>query len=203
MTPIERFLRALVTLALVLVATAGSAHAQELSQPVTLVASEDLDGTPFAQTVVIATPTPVGGHIGFIVNRPTDVKLETLFPDTPSTRTVADPVYLGGPRHTDSLFVLAPAAPAGSTNVIALLPGLVAILDEDAIDLVLEQSPNDARYFIGMFLWAPGELATQVKAGIWTVKPADATVAFRKQASQLWSELRATSVRGGKSGTWL
>jgi hypothetical protein len=54
----------------------AAAHAADLSQAVILVASQELGGSPFEQTVVIATPLPQGGHIGFIVNRPTTMTRE-------------------------------------------------------------------------------------------------------------------------------
>jgi putative AlgH/UPF0301 family transcriptional regulator len=75
-----------------------TAHAADLSQAVVLVASERLSDSPFAQTVVLATPLPEGGHIGFVLNRPTGVKLESLLPDQESSRKVVDQVYAGGPR---------------------------------------------------------------------------------------------------------
>ncbi len=60
----------------------AAVHAADLSQAVILVASKDLDGSPFERTVVIAAPLPNGGHIGFIANRPTTVKLDKLLPES-------------------------------------------------------------------------------------------------------------------------
>ena len=88
-------LAVVVTTALAFVFAAfivGVARAADRSQAVVLVASQDLDGSPFEQTVVIAAPLLDGGHIGFIVNRPTPVKLETLFPDEAEMRKVNEPI---------------------------------------------------------------------------------------------------------------
>jgi putative AlgH/UPF0301 family transcriptional regulator len=178
-------------------------HAQDLSRPIMLVATDSLDATPFGQTVLLATPVAQGGHIGFIINRPSGVKLKTLLPEQPSARAVAEPVYLGGPVHTDTLFALARAAPEVGRWVIPLLPGLIAVLDEDGIDQILDQATNEARYYIGIFIWPAEELRTQVEAGLWTVKRADAASVFRKQPNRLWSELRATVPRSGEPGSWL
>ena len=71
----------LCTFAVVLlaaVALSGTARA-DLSEPVILVASSTLDGSPFEKTVLLATPLGDGGHVGFIINKPTGVKLEALF----------------------------------------------------------------------------------------------------------------------------
>src|SRR6202521_79050 len=59
-----------------------------------------------SQAVILAAPLPQGGHLGFVVNRPTQVKLETLFPEQPSTRNVAGPVYAGGPMLSYAVFFL-------------------------------------------------------------------------------------------------
>ena len=87
-------------------------------------------------------------------------------------------------------------------KVVSLLPGLYAVLDGDAVDRVLAETPNDARYFVGMTVWGPKQLEQQVQSGAWVVKPADASSVFRK-TSGLWSELRATTTRSDATGTWL
>ena len=58
----------------------GTARA-DLSEPVIVGVSSTLDGSPFEQTVLLATPLGDGGHMGFILNKPTGVKLDALFPD--------------------------------------------------------------------------------------------------------------------------
>ena len=168
-----------------------------------LIASEDLDGTPFAQTVVVAAPLPGGGHVGFIINRPTELKLDKLLPENESAHAVVDPVYLGGPRLTDTLFALAHEAPDDPDGAIPLLSDLFVVFDSDSIDRIIDQNPNEARYFVGIFVWAPGELDNEVRAGTWGVKPLDTNAVFRKQPNYLWSELSATLLRSGAYGTWL
>src|ERR1700704_7159516 len=84
----------------------GAARAVDLSQAVILVASDRLAGTIYEQTVILAAPLPQGGYLGFIINRPTHVKLETLFPEQPSTRKVTDPVYAGGPLLSNAVFAV-------------------------------------------------------------------------------------------------
>jgi len=81
----------------------GMARAADLSQAVILVASElvaseRLAGSLYEETVVLAAPLPQGGHMGFVVNRPTSVKLENLFPEQASTHNVVEPVYAAAPR---------------------------------------------------------------------------------------------------------
>ena len=194
---------ALTALAVLVLSSTCSATAEDLSQPATLIASEDLDGTPFAQTVVVAAPLPGGGHVGFIINRPTELKLDKLLPENESAHAVVDPVYLGGPRLTDTLFALSREAPDDADGAIPLLPDLFVVFDEDSIDRIIDHNPNAARYFVGIFVWPPGELDKEVRAGIWGVKPLDTNAVFRKQPKHLWSELSATLSRSGAHGSWM
>src|SRR4030095_3466074 len=92
-----RCLQSLGALLVLFAGVTGAARAVDLSQAVILVASDRLKGSLYEQTVVLAAPLPQGGHLGFVVNRPTSVKLETLFPEQPSTHNVVEPVYAGGP----------------------------------------------------------------------------------------------------------
>ena len=183
----------LIAAFLVGAALVGTARAADLSQPVVLVASQNLDGSPLQQTVVIAAPLPDGGHIGFIVNRPTTVKLETLFPEQEATRTVKEPVYLGGPALAGSVFVLMRSAPDGA-SVIPIMPGVVAVFDKETIDQVIETTPNAGRYFVGMMLWDADELEQQVAGRVWDVRHADVNNVLPARAPGLWNSLRQPMV---------
>src|SRR5262245_53928167 len=96
------------------------------------------------------------GHFGLIVNRPTQAKLAALFPTHAPSRKVAQPLYLGGPLMPTLVIALARKAPQAAA-VIPIMPGLVAVIDGRGVDRVIETAPNDARYFAGRALWAPGE----------------------------------------------
>ena len=192
----KRLAQLLLLSLLVMASVARVASAADSSHAVTLVATDALEGTPFEQTVIIAAPLPNGGHVGFIINRPTDVKLATLFPDDASSRRVDAPVSVGGPMLPLAVFALTHKAPDGDSETVTLMPGLVAVLDAAGVDHILETTPNDARYFIGLVVWAPEELAAQVDGGAWDLKPADANLVLRAKSVRLWQELR-----GNKSKT--
>jgi len=93
--------------------------------------------------------------VGFIINRPTDVKLATLFPDDASSRRVDAPVSYGGPMLPRAVFALTHKAPDDDSDIVTLMPGLVAVLDAAGVDHIVETTPNDARYFVGLVVWAP------------------------------------------------
>ena len=191
----KRLAHLLLFSVLMLASVARVALADDAPQSVTLVATDVLEGTSFEQTVIVAARLPDGGHLGFIINRPTDVKLATLFPDDASSRRVQAPVSYGGPILSSAVFAVTHKAPDGDSDSVTLMPGLVAVLDAAGVDRILATAPNDARYFVGMIVWAPEELGAQVEGGAWEVKPADPKLVLRAKSGRLWQELRGNKAK--------
>ena len=181
-------------------AMTGAAWAADLSEAVILVASDRLAGSIYEQTVILAAPLPQGGHLGFIINRPTHVKLETLFPQQPSTRNVADPVYAGGPVLSNAVFAVTRKAPdnngnnGNNGNFFSPIPGLVVVIDAATVDRIIETTPNDARYFVGLMFWAPDDLEDEIRNGAWEVRPADVDTVLRANSTGLWKSLEGPMV---------
>jgi hypothetical protein len=45
-------------------------------------------------------------HLGFIVNRPSELKLGEMFPDHAPSREIDDPVFIGAPVDAGAIFAL-------------------------------------------------------------------------------------------------
>lgn len=164
---------------------AGPARGQDMSKAVLLVASPTLQGL-YSQTLLMAAP--VGDkHVGFILNRATEVKLAALYPHHAPSAKVADPIYFGGPEMADALFAVARRDPGGQS--MALFGELFVTASAESIDRIIEQAPNDARYFAGFVGWQPGELEDEIKRGYWYATDPDPGLFFRSDTSGLWEEL--------------
>jgi putative transcriptional regulator len=195
-------LRLAQILLILLACAAGAVQAADPSAPVVLVATERLAGSGYDERVLIAVPLRNGASVGFIVNRPTRVKLGSLFPAHAPSRKVVDPVYFGGPMLTESVFVIArraPGAKGAGAEVVPLTSGLVLVLDGAAVDRVIETMPNDARYFVGLVVWRPGELDEEIRAGAWQVQPADAKTVFHANPAALWRQLHRAEGGAGRA----
>ena len=70
-----------------------------------------------------------------------------------------------------------------------LLDDLFVTANAETVDRIIEQSPNDARYFAGFVGWQPGELAKELEAGFWHVAEPDAALLFSKDTAAMWEEL--------------
>ena len=176
----KRFL----ALIFLLVAAAGVAQAQS-AKPMMLVASPALQGL-YRHTTLIVVPAGEG-HLGFIVNRATDVRLSTLFPEHAPSAKVADPVYFGGPEMLEAIFAVVRRDPGGGG--VQLFGDLYLVAGAEAVDRVIERTPNDARYFAGFVGWQPGELESEIEAGFWYTGEADPALFFRHDTSRVWDEL--------------
>jgi putative transcriptional regulator len=171
--------------AFLVIVLASAAHAQPAGKPLLLVASPALEGF-YSQTALIAVPAG-GRHLGFILNRATEVKLASLYPDHAPSAKVADPVYLGGPEGADALFAVVRRNPGAES--IRLFGDIFLVASADAVDQVIERSANDARYYAGFVAWEQNELAKEIEAGYWYVADADPALFFRRDNGALWQEL--------------
>lgn len=171
--------------AILLVLGASVSRAQDLGQPMLLVASPDLKG-PYSHTAVLVVPMG-GQHIGFILNRVTEVKMSTLFPEHAPSAKVADPVYFGGPERVNAIFAVVARDPGGPS--MRLFGDLYMTVQADVVDRIIEQTPNDARFFAGFVGWRPGELAAELEAGFWYTADPDAKLVFNDDTGTMWETL--------------
>jgi putative transcriptional regulator len=164
------------------------AAATDLTAPVVLVAKRQLTDRLYGATILVARPIGQDQHIGFIVNRPTKVTLGELFPQHTPSRKVPDPVFLGGPINSESIFALVQTSKNPGGRSVKLLDNLFAVIDGKLVDDVIEKDPSRARFVAGLVAWRSGELYEEVKRGAWYVLAADSGLVLRKPEG-LWEEL--------------
>lgn len=171
--------------AILLILGASLSRAEDLGQPLLLVATPDLKG-PYSHTAVLVVPMGER-HVGFILNRATDVKLATLFPEHAPSAKVADPVYFGGPERVNAIFAVVPRDPGRPS--VHLFGDLHVTVQAEIVDRIIEQTPNDARYFAGFVAWGPGELAAELEKGFWYTADPDAALVFSHDTGTMWETL--------------
>ena len=181
----------LLTGALLLALAAPLASSADFNQETAiLVAKREMHDRVYGNSVIVVRPLGQDRHIGFIVNKPTTVTLGKLFPQHPPSQKVADPVYLGGPMGPEVIFAMVKDKKSPGGRSLQLTPGLYVAFDSAVVDRIIESQPQDARFFAGMVLWQPGELAEEVKRGLWFVlDPQPDLVLQRKTTDGLWEDL--------------
>jgi len=164
------------------------AAAADLGAPVILVAKRQLQDRLYGASIIVARPIGQDQHIGFILNRPTQMALGQLFPQHAPSRKVPDPVFLGGPISSESIFALVQTSKNPGGRSVKLSDNLFAVIDGKLVDDVIEKDPQHARFVAGLVAWRSGELSEEVKRGAWYVLDADSAVVLRKPDG-LWEEL--------------
>jgi putative transcriptional regulator len=178
-----------LVLAAVMLGSQAPALAQNIDQAVILVAKPALRDRLYRSTVLIVTPLGKNEHIGFIVNKPTRMTLGKLFPNHEPSQKVVDPVYLGGPVNTGTIFALVQRESGAGGKTLQFTPDLQLVVDGEQVDQVIETESDHARFFAGLVLWTPGELRTEIEKGFWYVLDPDTSLVLRKPTSGMWQEL--------------
>ena len=75
----------------------GPGSREELAKGKFLVASRRLQDPTFRETVVLLIEYGLDGAMGVVINRPSAVKLTTVFPDIEELKQRKDTIYVGGP----------------------------------------------------------------------------------------------------------
>ena len=162
---------------------------------VILVAKRNLQDKVYGSTILFAKPVGNDRHVGFILNKPSQLTLGKLFPEHAASRKVPDPVYLGGPFGREVIFALVNRKESPGGRSVQITPDLFLAFDSPVVDRIIESEPQQARFFAGMVVWQQGELRTELKRGLWYVLDAKTDLLLKKQTDGLWEELVGRSER--------
>src|SRR5262245_49558249 len=152
------------------------AAAADLAKPVILVAKPELRDQFYRASVLVVAPLGGDQHVGFIVNRPTELRLETVFPEHAPSQKVVDPVFLRGPLQSQQIFALGQRRSSQGGNAFQLMPGLYAAFEGPVVDRIIESDPARARFIAGLVAWQSGELRAEIDLGAWEVLEPDAAL---------------------------
>ena len=154
-----------------------------------LVATTALNNSSYRRTVILSVPIDGDRHLGIIVNRPSKRTLAELFPEHEPSKQVTEPVFFGGPMSQRAIFALVRGAEAPGRGALRVMDGLFLAIAANTVDRIIEQTPQQARFYAGDVIWRPGELKDELGDGYWHVMDADPDLPFRKDTRDLWDEL--------------
>ncbi|MBI3501020.1 MAG: YqgE/AlgH family protein [Bacteroidetes bacterium] len=164
-----------------------------------LLLSEPFMNDPnFKRTVVLLASHNEEGSVGFVLNRPMELKLGQIIEEFGDTSTPLSagffPVWDGGPVQRDALFyvhTLGDAIP-GSIPVVGDLYWSGNFETVKALIKGNKISENEIRLFIGYSGWGAGQLQEEIKRNSWLI--ADATIDLVMNAgtssdAKLWQDI--------------
>jgi len=152
-----------------------------------LVATGEVQGELFANTVVLLLHYDETGAFGLVVNRPTAVQPVEVLGDDEAIADYRGTLFWGGPVHMDSLRALQ-LTDSPHVEAEKIIESVYLVSYEEA----LEEGPADTsrlRLFIGYAGWAPGQLDSEMARGSWRVLPASSELVFDADPQTLWKRL--------------
>ena len=138
----------------------------------------------FHNSVIFLTQQSSDSVVGFIINKPTDVKINDLIEDFPN---IEAKVYFGGPVATDNLYFIhrAPNMIDDSVHIISDLywGGKFEQVKELIKDGIL--GSNDIRFFLGYSGWQVDQLRCELENQSWIIDELDHSL-FEWDVLKLW-----------------
>lgn len=168
-------------------ASAGVSADQVPATGKLLVATDEVRGPYFAQTVVLLLRHDETGTLGLVVNRPIDasaIESLRLHEDLAAYR---DSFYWGGPLLQSTVRVLfsTDTPPEDAVQIF----DAVHLVNMDEASLATASNAAKLRFFVGYAGWSAGQLEHELAFDSWHILPATEELVFAEDAGDIWRKL--------------
>jgi putative transcriptional regulator len=167
---------------------------QDRLAPGFLLAPPPLADPNFDRSLVLLAVHAVGGSMGFVVNRPSEIRLTQLLKELEIGATVEDRhVLIGGPVSSFSGFILyehdegRPRGPGIEVSSTVSISPSREVLEAAAVG----ELPGRFDLLLGYAGWGPLQLEAELQRGSWLHAPFDAELLFDVAMDQRWQETYA------------
>lgn len=133
-----------------------------------LIAEPFLPGDYFSRSTVLLVQCSADGDVGFILNKPTDLRIKDLFKGFPDMDFNA---FLGGPVSVDKLFFLHTLGDKVPDS-LPINDRLYWSGDFDHLTSLISAGlvdEDEVRFFLGYSGWSAGQLAAEIAGHSWVV----------------------------------
>jgi len=155
-----------------------------------LVASRGLGDPNFAETVILLVHCDRDSVVGLILNRRTDLPISRVLAPLKTAKDFSDPVYLGGPVETPTVFALLQSK-SNVEEAEHVFGGVYWISQKTALEKIISSHPDRDVFhvYLGYAGWSTVQLSNELKLGGWFIFPADNQTVFNKNPDTLWREM--------------
>lgn len=179
--------------------------AGDLKPPVFLLAMPQVQDPFFHKSVVLLLAHEDEGSFGFIVNRPTEMKVAEVLEglDLAWGGDDSSRAFLGGPVQPQLGTVLYGAAPAPDAATPQVLPGVAITQQLSDLAGLASEPPPAFKLFLGYAGWGAGQLVEEILRNDWLTAPASAHLVFATVPETAWEEaLRSVGIDPGNLPSW-
>ena len=180
---------------LVLLVGPAAAESQQSLAGSLLVASPELGDPNFEQTVVLMLQDDEEGAMGVVVNRPYGsapiAELLRRLGIDPGDAQGETELFYGGPVQP-AVGMVVHGTDYALPSTREVVPGIAVTSDPKVLaDIALGRGPHQAIPVLGYAGWAPGQLASELAQGSWSILPADPLLVFAADPTQVWKKAYA------------
>lgn len=141
----------------------------------------------FKRSIVFITEHNSEGTVGFVLNKPINMKVNEIMTDLPTVNTI---VSLGGPVQTNTLHYI---------HMLGdIIPGSIKVLDNiywggefDVIKRLLESgslTSENIRFFLGYSGWQANQLEDELNDNAWVVADIHPDEVMSKMNKVYWNK---------------
>ncbi len=153
-----------------------------------LLADPFMMDSNFKRAVILLCDCHHEGSLGFIVNKPMDIKVNELLEDFPEEDMN---LYFGGPVAHDTIHFIHRKGDLVE-NSVEIDQGIYWGGDFDKVKFLLKNevmTSQDIRFFIGYAGWSPGQLEEELAYKSWVLANMDKNYLFSGKNKELWSQV--------------
>lgn len=153
-----------------------------------LVATDEVRGPFFRETVVLLLHYDAAGAQGLVMNRPMQAAPAEILPDLDGIEDYEGTLYWGGPVQITSVRALLRTEdpPRGAVHIV----DEVYLVPPDAGMPASAVDASSLRYFLGYAGWAAGQLDGELIGQSWHVLRASGDLVFDSDTAGIWRRMQ-------------
>jgi len=188
---------------------AMSVSGSDLTTPVLLMAMPQVLDPFFHRSVVLLLHHEDAGSFGFIVNRPTGIKVSEILKgmDVSWSGREETVAFFGGPVQPQLGTVLfAPVLPETDPEDSAteVAPGVALTQHIGDLSRLAEAPPDQFRLILGYAGWGEGQLMEEILRNDWLTAPVSSDLIFASDPDEVWgAALRSVGIDPAALPSWL
>ncbi len=160
----------------------------EIKNGAVLLAEPFMLDPNFRRAAVLLCEHSAEGSLGFIMNRPTDTRIDQLIEDFPEFDS---PVFWGGPVQTDTLHYIHSVGDLLEES-LRIADGVYWGGDFEKLKFLIGSGliePENIRFFMGYSGWDEGQLLDEMASGSWVVADMHPNYIFKSRPEVLWQQV--------------
>ena len=166
-----------------------------------LISEPFLQNAYFQRSVVLLVEHTQEGSMGFVLNKKTDLVVNTYFPEFEQLPEI--PIYLGGPVHSNRLFFIHSLGDLIIPNAVKINEHLFFDGNFEALKRYMQNGHSiegKVKFFLGYSGWTEGQLVGEITRNSWVVSQLTSRSVLLADGESFWKH--SLESMGSQYETW-